>query len=192
MAIKKANRINIKNVVYAVVTDDSTTETTYGPIKPVAPAMQVQLTPTVATGDLYGDGVKQETMSKLTGIQLVLDVNKVPIDVRAEINGNTYENGVLVEKATDQAPYIAVGYMVEQTNNTAEYIWLLKGKAQPYGSTVQQATENINYSTDSITIDFVARDSDGEFRRFADSADETFTSEMAAAWFDEVGGGTGE
>ncbi len=188
MTVKKANRINVKNLVYAVLTSDDHTATTYGDIKPISPAMQIQLTPTVSSGTLYGDGVKQEEISKLTGMTLVMDVNKVPIDARAEINGNTYENGVLVEKATDQAPYIAIGYIVEQTENTAEYIWLLKGKAQPYASTVQQSTENINYSTDSITVNFIPRDSDGEIRRFGDSADNEFTTAMAAGWFTEVGG----
>lgn len=192
MTIKKSNRINVKNLVFAVMVNDDSTDTEYGEIASFAKAMQLQLSPEVSTGDLYGDGVKQESIAKLTGISVVADVNKVPIDVRAKINGNTYENGVLIEKEGDEAPYIALGYEVEQTNKTSEYIWLLKGKAQPYASTVQQTTESINFSTDSITINFMPRESDGEIRKFGDSAADDFTKEMAEAWFKEVGGGTPE
>lgn len=186
MPVKKANRINVRNLVYAEVLTDTKAGTTYGVIKPVAPAMQVQLTPQVAAGALYGDGLKQEEDVKLTGMQAVMDVNKVPIDVRADWYGHTYENGVVHEKDTDVAKYIAIGYLVEQTGGEAEYVWLLKGKPQPYGSTVQQTTENINYSTDSVTVNFIPRESDAEIRAFGDSADEAFV--QAETWFDTVPG----
>lgn len=186
--IKKTNRINIKNVVYAKCIKDDISGVQYSEIKPLAKAMQVQISPGLAKGVLYGDGVKQEVISKLTGLTLTLDSNKIPIDVRADIQGNKYENGVLVENADDQAPDIAIGYMVEQTEKTAEYIWLLKGKSQPMGSNVQQTTENINFSTDALIVEFVPREFDGDVRHFADSADSTFTSEMAAQWFTKVPG----
>lgn len=189
MAVKKAYRINVENLVYAVLKTDDTTGLSYGPIKKFSEAMQVQLTPTVASGTLYGDGVKQSTITKLTGITGVFDVTKIPIDVKADISGSKYENGVLIEKASDTAPYIALGYKIPQDEaGVAEYIWLLKGRAQPYANTVQQATDSINYSTDSITIDFVTRENDGAIKHSADSADSTFTDVMAKAWFTKVPG----
>ena len=82
----------------------------------------------------------------------------------------TKEFGVYVgEKAGDEAPYIAAGYKVEQTNGKCELIWLLKGRAQPINSSVQQSTDSLNFSTDSITINFIPRDYDNEIRYFADS-----------------------
>lgn len=193
MAIKKAYRINVKNLVYAVMTADTTEATSYDEIKKLSEAMQVQLTPVLATGNLFGDGVKQSTISKITGITGVFDATKINAVDRAVICGHTYENGVLTMGKNDKAPYIAVGYEVEQdVQGTSEYVWLLKGKAQPYASTVQQSTDAINYSTDSLTVEFVSRESDGDFMKMGDSADDEFTSEMAAAWFAEVGGGTPE
>lgn len=186
----KANRINVKKLVYAEVLTDTTVETTYGEVKAVAPAMQIQLTPAVSTGTLYGDGVKQEVVSKLTGLTTVLDINKLPINVRADWYGHKYENGTIIVNKDDVPKTIALGYMVEQTKKVNEYVWLYKGTPQPYAATVQQATDSINFSTDSITIEFVVRDSDGDLYKFADSADSEFTEAMAEAWFEEVGGGT--
>lgn len=72
---------------------------------------------------------------------------------------------------------------MEQTNGKEELIWLLKGRAQPINSNVQQSTENLNFSTDSITINFIPRDSDKELRFFADSANADLTKEQIDAWF---------
>lgn len=184
--IKKTARINVKNMVYAIITKDDRDGAEYGEIKPFAKAMQIQCTPSIATGTLYGDGVKQEVISKLTGLTVVADINKLAIDTRTELLGITYVDGVAVEKAGDEPKEIGLGYLVEQTNNSAEYIWLLKGRPQPYASTVQQQTDNINFSTDSITIEFVPREYDEAMRVFADSADETFTADKQATFFDSV------
>ncbi len=187
--MKKAYRINVKNLVYALLTNDTTSGVSYGQVKKFSEAMQVQVTPEVAAGHLFGDGVKQSEISKLVGMTIVIDVTKVPINVRADINGNKYENGILTEHKDDTPPWIAFGYEVEQDEkDVSEYIWLLKGRAQPYASTVQQATENVNYSTDSVTIKFVPREFDGELRKTADSADSTVTAEMTETWFDSVPG----
>lgn len=180
---KKANRINVKNVVYAMLESDESSGTTYGEVKTISPAMQVQLTPTLASGVLYGNGVQQENIAKITGISLVLDVNKIPIEIRAEMMGNKYANGVLEEGAGDEAPYLAVGYEVEETNGCKELIWLLKGRAQPYNSNVQQSTDSINFSTDSLTVNFTPRDSDGKLKFFADTANGEFTAQQAEKWF---------
>ncbi|WP_315122339.1 major tail protein [uncultured Clostridium sp.] len=189
--IKKTVRINVKNMVYAVLQKDDLTGVTYGPIKLFAKAMQIQCTPGLASGTIHGDGAKQAVITRLTGLTAVVDINKLNIDTRTEILGITYEEGVAIDKLGDEPKEIALGYLVEQTDNTAEYIWLLKGRPQPYASTVQQQTENINFSTDSITIEFVPREYDGEMRRFADSADSTFTKDMQDKWFKSVPGTIG-
>lgn len=182
---KKANRINIKNAVYCVMLTDEAEGSTYDEVKSLSPAMQVQLTPSVASGILNGNGVQQENIAKLTGITMVLDVNKVPIEERAIILGNRFENGILEEASEDEAPYIAVGYEVPETNGCKELVWLLKGRAQPINSNIQQSSDNINFSTDSITINFIARDSDGRFKFFGDTANADLTEQQISSWFSQ-------
>lgn len=179
----KANRINIQNAVYCKLLTDESGSTTYDEPKSLSPAMQVQLTATLASGILHGDGVQQENIAKITGISMVLNVNKIPIEDRAIILGNKYENGILEEVGGDEAPYIAVGYEVPETNGYKELIWLLKGRAQPFNSNVQQSKENINFSTDSITINFIPRDSDKRIRFFGDTANADLTEQQVTKWF---------
>lgn len=182
---KKSNRINVKGLVFALLTADTSAGTIYGAVKELAPVMQIQLTPSLASGTLYGDGLQQENISKMNGLAVALDVNKVKIEDRAVMLGHTFENGIIVEKAGDEAPYIALGYVVEGTNKCNEYVWLLKGRAQPFNSTVQQSVDSISFSTDSISINFIPRDSDNALRYFADSANADLTAAQISKWFSE-------
>ena len=135
----KSNRINVKNLKYCLLTTDNNSGTTYGEVKDFGKAMQIQLTPSVSKGELYGEGVKQEDVSILNGIAVVADVNKVFAEVRAEICGNQFKDGIVIESAGDEPPYIALGYEVEQTGGKSEYVWLLKGQVQPINSTNKQS-----------------------------------------------------
>ena len=179
----KSYRINITDPVYALLTSDTTEKVEYGEVKSLGEAMQIQLTPSVATGKLYGNGVPKEDISKLKGIAMAFDATKIPIEDRTVIQGHKFENGVMVEKAGDEAPYIAFGYKVEGTNKKNEYVWLLKGRAAPMNETHKQTEDNITFSTDTVNINFIPREKDKEIRYFADSANAAFTAAQAEAWF---------
>lgn len=180
----KANRINIVDPVFCLLlTDEKSGTATYGTVETLGEAMQVQLTPSLASGVLYGNGRQSENISKMTGIAMVLDLNKVPVEARAKISGHKYENGVMEFGAEDEAPNIAIGYKIEQTNKKVELVWLLKGRAQDMNSSVQQSTENLNFSTDSLTVNFVPRDCDNKLQYFADSSNPELTEKQANDWF---------
>lgn len=182
-ASKKGNKINIKSPVYALLTSDTLDGVAYGEVKSLGKAMQVQITPTIASGNLYGDGKKTEDISQLVGIAFVIDLNKLNIETKAEILGYEYTDGVLIERAGDEPPEIAVGFVTEQTGGTYEQTWLLKGRAQPPNTTTQQRTESINFSTDSITINFIPREYDGQLRFYADTANPEYTAAQATKFF---------
>lgn len=179
----KSNRINVKNLVYCTLTSDDASGVTYGTVKPLAKAMTVEVTPSQATGVLYGDGAQQENLAKITGLSAALEVNKIAIEDKAVISGHTYENGVMIIGASDQAPYIAVGYQIEGTNGYSEYIWLLKGRVQEGNQNASQATDNINFTTDKMTINFIPREYDGYMEFTGDSSNADLYSDQIAAWF---------
>lgn len=179
----KSYRINITNPVYAVLINDTDEAVEYGTVKKLGEAMQVQITPSVATGTLHGNGVPVEDISRLKGIAIAFDATKIPIEERAVIQGHEFKDGVIIEKAGDEAPYIAFGYIIEGSNKKNEYVWLLKGRATPMNETHKQSEDNINFSTDTLNANFIPRVKDGEIRYFADSANATFTEKQAEDWF---------
>ena len=180
----QAYKINITNPVYCILTQDDDEGVAYDDVKKFGEAMEISLTPSVSSGELYGNGAKVDTYSKLTGLTVSFKNTKIPIETRQEIYDLQVANGVVVEKAGNQAyKYIAFGYETEQTNGQSEYTWLLKGKPKPFASDLKQSEQNVTYSTDTIDIEFVKRTFDDAFRYFADAANPDFTEEQAAAWF---------
>ena len=180
---KRSYKINVKNPVYCKLTSDSLSGVSYGSVTSLGEAMQIQMTAVSSSGQLYGDGSIVDSSSKLSGLTVVFDATKLPIEVKADIYNYTYTNGVAQVKAGEQANYIALGYEVEQTTGDSEYVWLLKGRPQPLNENVQQSEGNITYSTDQMTIDFVRRIYDDMLEYYADAANADFTAAQAAAWF---------
>lgn len=179
----KSNRINVKNLVFCTLTSDDASGVVYGDVNPLAKAMTIEVTPSQATGVLYGDGAQQENLAKLTGLSAALEVNKIAIENRAVIQGHKYEDGVMVYSADDEAPYIAIGYQVEGTNGYSEYVWLLKGRVQEGNQSAAQATDNINFTTDKMTINFIPREFDRFLEFTADSANSDLESDQVENWF---------
>ena len=64
----KSNRINVKNLVFCTLTSDDSSGVVYGDVYPLAKAMTIEVTPTQATGVLYGDGAQQEAGAEEGGI----------------------------------------------------------------------------------------------------------------------------
>jgi len=185
---KRANRFNVKRIVFCELLKDDESGVEIGKIRKLGDPMTVQLT--FAAGELYGGGVKTEDMTKLQGVELKVDVNKITIENRAILGGHKYEDGVLIQNKDDQAPDIAIGYEIEQTGNHQEFVWLFKGKARPIVSKVEQSTNNITFSTDSIDFGFVPRIFDGHIKADGDTSNANFTSEKASTFLNTVPGAT--
>lgn len=181
--MNKSYRINIKNPVACIMNSDNAEGTEYGEIFSLGEAQTIVVTPSVASGTLYGDGAQQEAESRLTGIAVALDSTKIPMDARIKLYEYETKDGVVLEEAGQKANYIAFGYETEQTDKESEFTWLLKGKPRPMNENRQQSDSNINYSTDKLEIDFVRRKSDNMLRYFAEVGTAGFTQEQAAKWF---------
>lgn len=185
--IAKSYRMNVKNLVYAPLLTDTSTGSTYGEVKKFASARQIQITPTVSAGDCYGDGVKEKSQSKISGYDVTVDVNKAQVDVRADWFGHKLTaDGELIVNKDDVPTTFAFGYEIEQSEGHRELVWLLKCSAQPYSYTVNQTEGDIKYSSDSIKLTAVCRESDGNFQLIGDTNNSTFTDTKADVFLSTV------
>jgi len=180
---EQAYKINVKHPVYCVMLTDTSAGTTYDTVKTFGEAQQIQLTPSVSSGQLYGNGAKVDSSSVLTGITVSYQATKIPVEVQADLYNYTVTNGVIQIEAGKTANYIAFGYEIEQSDGKSEYVWLLKGRPKPMNETLTQSEDNITYSTDTIEIEFVKRISDDNLKWFADASNPDFVSTQAAKWF---------
>lgn len=178
-------KINVKNVHMAEITETAGV-LTYGTPELIAGAMEISRNPTVASGQLYGDGKIAHTTNRKVGYEIVLGHNKIPSKWRRWMEGTVYTSGVESGTSEDEPKPLAIGWEVEKTGGESELIWFLYCKANPIEETVQQSEENINYSTDSVTITATEHDSVGRYYTFIDSEDENITEAMVGDFFKKV------
>lgn len=169
-------RINVENAAYALIESNTTLAYSLKNKKPLPGLRSIDLTLQLASGKLYGDGSIACNIAQATGATLKVDVNKIKIENRAEILGQTYSSGVLDVKAGDSAPEIAFYFEVISDKGTKEQLWLLCGVAQPFGMTGAQREENITFSTDTMTIEFKPRAIDKKIQRLGDTSNADFTT----------------
>jgi len=177
---KKGYRINVANAKVAKITENTETAYVLSDVRRLPDLRQIDFTPLLATGQLYGDGVLVEDAAMVTGGTVKIDTNKVAIAERAMITGAEYKEGILDIKTTDVPPEIALYVETEASNCTKEQMWFVCCKAQPFGISGKQRENNINYSTDSLTLSCFPRKKDKKVFRMADTEDKTFTEEMSA------------
>jgi phi13 family phage major tail protein len=186
-------RINIRGFRYAVVERDVRGFAQYKAIKEIPGAMTIGITPTAAKGDMFGDGVKRASVQKLTGYDLAVELNKIPLTDRAVWQGNNFgEKGVMQVKGTDMSPYIAIGFIIDLVDGGMEAIWFPKCSVSPISNNLQQTTDNANFSQDTISLKAVFRASDGGVMFMIDTSDEKceYTPEDAEDFLKAVPGGT--
>lgn len=178
-------KINVTNVHLAEITESGTT-LTFGAPEHIAGAMEISRIPQVSSGQLYGDGKIANETSRINSYQITLNINKIPSKWRRYMEGRTVTSGVESGTSKDEPKPFAMGWEVEKTNGKKELIWFLYGKATPIQETVRQSEENINYSTDTVTITFIEHDSLKRFYTFIDTEDTEITQEMASNFFKKV------
>lgn len=174
-------RINVRNAKYALITENTTDAYTLGEkMYPLPGLRDIDIAVQLATGTLYGDGVIEENSSKITGAIVKIGINKIAIEDRARMSGAKITNGIMDVTTDDVAPYIAL-YLETESSKAGgrEQMWLLCGQAQPIGLTGQQSEANVNYSTDTMTIQCVSRKKDNKVLRLADTESVLFSDKMS-------------
>lgn len=179
------SQIGLKNIHYAVLTEDNATTISYETVKTLVGAITASITPTVNTQELYADDQLWESVSALGKIDVELEAAQLPLIARAELTGSTLgANGVLVEKVTDTPPAIALGFKSLKSDGKYRYVWLLKGVAQPITEEYATKKDNVEHKTPKLKLTFMPRIRDGEWKHTADEDANEFNG--AATWFSQV------
>lgn len=176
-------KFNVKNCQYAPVSTDTTSAYSLGTIVPLPDLRTIDIAFLTATGELYGDGKLAAKDAKLTGAQAKIGINKIPQAARAALLGHTVSaKGIMSIKTTDTPLQIALYAEIELNNGGYEAVWLLSGKCEPINITGNQAEGNINYTTDELTINFIARKKDDTVCMYADTDNSAFDTAAQTAF----------
>jgi len=181
-------QVGLNDLHFAILTADTKDELTYELPEPMVGAINATISPAVNTQELYADDQLWESVSALGKVDVEVETADLPLSIRAKILGNELKDGVLIEKATDVPPHIALGFKSLKSNGKYRYIWLLKGVAQPMAEDFSTKKDNVEHKTPKVKFTFMARVHDGEWKHTADEDGQDFTG--AGDWFKKVPGDT--
>jgi phi13 family phage major tail protein len=183
-------QVGLKDLHFAILTKDTKEDLAYEVPEAMVGAINATINPAVNTQELYADDQLWESVSALGKIDVEVETADLPLTIRAKILGNEIKDGVLIEKATDVPPHLALGFKSLKSNGKYRYVWLLKGVAQPMAEDYSTKKDNVEHKTPQVKFTFMARVHDGEWKHTADEDSEDFVG--ADTWFNEVpGGGAG-
>ena len=184
------SQYGLKDIHFALLESDTKVGLSYGEVEEIPGAINARINPNVNTQELYADDQLWESVSALGKIDVEVETADLPLTIRAKILGNEIKDGVLIEKATDVPPHLALGFKSLKSNGKYRYVWLLKGVAQPMAEDYSTKKDNVEHKTPQVKFTFMARVHDGEWKHTADEDSEDFVG--ADTWFNEVpGGGAG-
>ncbi|KAB2953721.1 phage tail protein [Heliorestis acidaminivorans] len=183
-------QVGLKDLHFALLIEDSQGNLTYEAPEPLIGAINATINPTVNSQELYADDQLWESVSALGKIDVEIETADLPLQARAKIGGHSIENGVLIEKATDLAPYLALGFKSLKSNGAYRYLWLLKGTAEPMAEDYSTKADSIDHKTPKLKLTFMPRAHDGQWKHTADEDNDDFTG--ADTWFDKVPGDMSE
>lgn len=176
-------KFNVRNCKYAPVSVDTDSTYTLGTPVSLPDLRTIDITFQTATGELYGDGAIVAKDSKLTGAQAKIAIDKVPQAARAAMLGHTVTaKGIIMAKTTDQPIKIAVYGEIELNNGGYEAFWLTSCKCQPINIAGAQSEQNINYTTDELTLDCIRRNKDKVVIAYADTDNADFNAAAQTAF----------
>src|SRR5690606_3395842 len=127
MAIK-----GLKNLHYAVITEEDSTSTTYGEIKPLGPAIALGLQPSFNRANLRADDKLIFSDAAKGPIAVTLNTAYLDKEVEADILGKTiHANGLISDNANDRPPYIAIGGQAENARGGHDFFWIYRVQLTP-------------------------------------------------------------
>lgn len=176
--------VGLKNLYYAKQTADAAGGVTYGTMKKIAGAIQVDINPSISYNTLYGDDAPFAADSSMTEITVTMETADLPLEDMAELLGHTVNANTkqLEAKASDTAPYVGIAFEANKHNGKTRYVKLLKGKFAPTQETIQTKGESVQYTTPKLEGRFVARTFDGAWRRMVDS-DNAGSATLIDGWY---------
>lgn len=181
-------QVGLNDLHFAILTVDTKDELTYETPKEMVGAINATINPAVNTQELYADDQLWESVSALGKVDVEVETADLPLSIRGKILGNEIKNGVLIEKATDVPPHLALGFKSLKSNGKYRYVWLLKGVAQPMAEDFSTKKDSVEHKTPKVKFTFMARVHDGQWKHTADEDGQDFIG--AGDWFKRVPGDT--
>ena len=179
-------QIGLRDIHIALLKTDTDEETTYDAVEKLERAITAKLTPKSSSEKVYSDDEVEEVLSKFDSCDIAVETNQLTLKSRAKLQGAELVNGELIEKSTDIAPEVAIGFRSKKSNGKYKYVWLYKGKFELVEDEYATETDKIESKTPKLKGTFYSRKSDNAWRLTLDEDEEGASTTRIQSWFKTV------
>lgn len=176
----------LKDIHIAMLIEDAVTGTTYATPTKLERSIKASLKPKSSQMKLYSDDSVEEVINTFDSIEVEIEVNTLTIESRAILQGATVVKGVLVEKKTDVAPTVALGFKAKKSNSKYMYVWLYKGTFELMEDEFETEEDTTKTQTAKLKATFYAREFDGAYRLLCDEDATGYVALTGTEWFTAV------
>lgn len=177
--------VGLRDIVYSKLTEDATAGATYGAVKPFAPAISANVNTSQNSSTQYADNGPITTVSQIGETTLGLTVDEIPMEVLADILGQTLKKGVIAFKQDVVAPYVAIGFRGTKDNGKERLVWLTKGRFSMPSDAFNTKTDSPEFQNQEVEGTFIRRKFDEVFKIVGDT-DVTEFEPYAPTFFNSV------
>jgi len=180
-------QVGLSNLVVAKQLTDGEGGTTYDTPRRIVDFIKAGIKPSTSSDTLYGDDGPAEVATAMGEVAVSLNAKEVPTDIQAYILGHTIdEAGGLIKKASDTAPYVAIGFKSLRSNGTYKYLWMYKGMFELLEENFETKGDKTNFQTPTLSAKFIKRASDDVWQYSRTEGDPGVNAEKLKTWFDKV------
>lgn len=179
-------RVGIKNAHIAIMTNDTSESATYE--VPIRMNKVTALDKKTAKNKqpIYADDGPAEVVVSTGETTVSISVTELTLDLKAKMLGHSIVGGVMVKKATDIPPYLALMFESAKNNGKKRFVKLLKGMAEEPDESFKTKGGTAEGQTDTIDITFVRRDYDDASERVADEEHADYVPSIGESWYNSV------
>lgn len=132
----------VRDLVAAILKTDTSTTLEYDEIFPVAGLAELSKETENSSEAHYYDNVPAIVIDSIGADEVSCSTSAIPLDVLAKLTGQYYdeETKTFVE-GEGVRPYLAIGYITEDTDGNEVFVWRFKVKASIPGATHSTKTD---------------------------------------------------
>lgn len=144
-------QIGLKNLFYALITEDAFGNETYGTPVRLAKAITAEMSINSNDATLYADDGADVVFRDFINGTITLGVNDLGNAVAAQLLGGSIDsNGALVSTGEDVPPPVAIGFQSRSARGGDRYFWLYRATFAIPNESLNTKGESIEFSTPSI------------------------------------------